>query len=489
MPRMSYEEFLAQRTEFVSQEESRALGADVVLTEDEQKVNEHVMKLKKAELDVGFKSPIDFAPSRHFFKVLDQIKNSPLFQLIQKMPKGGILHAHDTAIGSMEPVIKATYQKFLWQNGDFDRPSPPHFKFSKTKPEPLDGVEWRSVTDVRKELGNEGFDENLRSLLTLFVDNPEVAYPCISHAWGRFFSMFISLEPIITFKPVWEEYFTNTLKELYADNVTYLEFRGVLPPVYDLDNRVYSPEEVVQIYYDLSEKFKKEHPDFVGVKFIYAPIRMADDATFDGYLREAENLHKKFPTFVAGFDLVGQEDLGRPLTDFNERLLKLSSSIQFFFHAGETNWNGLSDDNLIDAVLLGAKRIGHGFAAVKHPRVMEELKKRNICIELNPISNQVLKLVDDCRNHAGAIYFSDNYPVVVSSDDPAFWCASPLSHDFYVAFLGLASARQDLRLLKKLALNSIEYSGMTKAEKVEAKLKWNVAWNHFIDQTLKTIDQ
>lgn len=352
---MSYEEFLAQRAEFVSQEESRALGADVVLTEDEQKVNEYVMKLKKAELDAGFKSPINFAPSQHFFKVLDQIKNSALFQLIQKMPKGGILHAHDTAIGSMEPVIKATYQKFLWQNGEFDRPSPPRFKFSKTKPEPLDEVEWRSVADVRKELGNEGFDENLRSLLTLFVDNPEVAYPCVNHAWGRFFSMFISLEPLITFKPVWEEYYTNTLKELYADNVTYLEFRGVLPPVYDLDNRVYSPEEVVQIYYDLSEKFKKEHPDFVGVKFIYAPIRAADDATFDGYLLEAENLHKKFPTFVAGFDLVGQEDLGRPLTDFNERLLKLSSSIQFFFHAGETNWNGMTDDNMVSVIFIDSQ--------------------------------------------------------------------------------------------------------------------------------------
>ncbi|KXJ73474.1 adenosine deaminase 2 [Aedes albopictus] len=490
MSRVSYEEFLAQRAEFVGQEESRALGSDVVLNEDEQKVNEYLMTLKRAELEEGFKSPIKFAPSRHFFTVLDQIKNSPLFQLIQKMPKGGILHAHDTAIGSMETVIKATYQKFLWQNGEFGRPNPPHFKFSKTQPETLEGVEWRSVADVRKELGNEGFDQNLRELLSLFVPDPEVVYPCINHAWGRFFSMFISLEPIVTFRPVWEEYFTNTLKELHADNVTYLEFRGVLPPVYDLEGKVYSPEEIVQIYYDLSEKFKQQHPDFVGVKFIYAPIRAADDATVDGYLREAENLHKKFPTFVAGFDLVGQEDLGRPLTDFNERLLKMSPTIQFFLHAGETNWNGLStDENLIDAVLLGAKRIGHGFAAVKHPRVLEELKKRNICIELNPVSNQVLKLVDDCRNHVGAIYFSDNYPVVVSSDDPAFWCASPLSHDFYVAFLGLASARQDLRLLKKLALNSIEYSGMTKAEKVEAKHKWNIAWNHFIDQTLQTISQ
>lgn len=87
MSRLSFEQFQAQREEFLRDEESRALGADIVLTEDEQKVNEWLMNLKKAELDAGFKTPREFAPARHFFTVLDQIKCSPVFQLIQKMPK------------------------------------------------------------------------------------------------------------------------------------------------------------------------------------------------------------------------------------------------------------------------------------------------------------------------------------------------------------------------------------------------------------------
>ncbi|XP_055629266.1 adenosine deaminase AGSA-like [Toxorhynchites rutilus septentrionalis] len=487
MLRPSFEEFQAQRADFVSQEEKRALGADIVLTEDELKVNEFLMKLKNAELEVGLKTPFEFVPARHLFHVLDKIKNCPLFKLLQKMPKGAILHAHDTAIGSMETIIKATYQDFLWQHGDFDRASPPLYKFSKTQPASIDDTEWRPVADIRKELGDEGYDHNLRTIFTLFNKDPVAAYPSINTIWSKFADMFCSLEPIVTYKPVWEKYFLNTLEELYWDNVSYLEFRGVLPPVYDLDGRVYTAEEIVQIYYDISENFKKTHPDFIGVKFIYAPHRIVNDEVFDGYLEIAENLHKKFPTFVAGFDLVGQEDLGRPLSDYSERLLKMTPSIQFFFHAGETNWWGKTDENLVDAILLGTKRIGHGFAAIKHPRVLEEIKKRNICIELNPLSNQVLKLVDDCRNHVGAFYFSDSYPVVVSSDDPAFWCASPLTHDFYIAFLGLSSARQDLRLLKKLALNSIEYSAMSRAEKVEAKHKWNIAWNSFIDRTMQSL--
>lgn len=67
--------------------------------------------------------------------------------------------------------------------------------------------------------------------------------------------------------------------------------------------------------------------------------------------------------------------------------------------------------------------------------------------------------------------------MVVSSDDPSFWRSTPLSHDFYVAFTGIASAKQDLRLLKQLALNSIEYSAMNSEEKTSAKEKWSQAWH------------
>lgn len=102
-------------------------------------------------------------------------------------------------------------------------------------------------------------------------------------------------------------------------------------------------------------------------------------------------------------------------------------------------------------------------------------------MEVNPISNQVLRLVADTRNHPAAVFFSDDYPVVISSDDPSFWEAKPLSHDFFVAFLGIANSRQDLRFLKQLAINSIKYSAMPQPEKDAAMDKWQVAWDRFVD--------
>lgn len=68
-----------------------------------------------------------------------------------------------------------------------------------------------------------------------------------------------------------------------------------------------------------------------------------------------------YPNFVIGFDLVGQEDKGEPLIKFADQLNNVNLNIKFFFHAGETNWNGIStDSNLFDALLLNTKRIGHG---------------------------------------------------------------------------------------------------------------------------------
>lgn len=136
---------------------------------------------------------------------------------------------------------------------------------------------------------------------------------------------------------------------------------------------------------------------------------------------------------------------------------------------------------------MGTTRIGHGYALTKHPRALALVKKLDVAVEVNPISNNVLRLVSDTRNHPAATLFSDNYPVVVSSDDPSFWEAKPLSHDFYYAFLGIASSRQDLRVLKQLAMNSIKYSAADGLEKILYTVKWQTAWNQFVDRQLKQL--
>ena len=65
-------------------------------------------------------------------------------------------------------------------------------------------------------------------------------------------------------------------------------------------------------------------------------------------VKETLALKKLFPSFLIGFDLVGQEDPGKPLIDDLEALLYPSQhniDLKFFFHAGETGEHNLKNCN------------------------------------------------------------------------------------------------------------------------------------------------
>lgn len=102
----------------------------------------------------------------------------------------------------------------------------------------------------------------------------------------------------------------------------------------------------MKIYSEALAEFKQDHPNFIGSKVIYAPnkVSIADSAQF---FATAQRLNAAFPNFLAGFDLVGQEDIAPMLVLYAEQILKLPGDMKFFFHAGETNWFGSIDENLV----------------------------------------------------------------------------------------------------------------------------------------------
>lgn len=56
-------------------------------------------------------------------------------------------------------------------------------------------------------------------------------YPDINTVWKAFGNTFVVGEGIITYEPVFTDYFYQGLLDFYNDNVQYIEIRTTLPPV------------------------------------------------------------------------------------------------------------------------------------------------------------------------------------------------------------------------------------------------------------------
>ncbi|EFN85554.1 adenosine deaminase 2 [Harpegnathos saltator] len=464
------------RRQLLMDEKRQSLGGDLELGPVETKANQVLMAAKDLEIYNGFHND-SFLPARNFMEVIPEIEKSQVFKILRDLPKGGILHCHDTAIVSHDYKLhNITYRDNLYicdENGTL------HARFFDA---PDDKCDWRLLSDLRQDPKQaDAINDRIAKEMTMITQNPRNAYDTVDKAWKKFNRIFSFITPMLTYKPVYEDQFYQALQEFYDDNVMYVEVRTTLATLYDLDGKTYSPLETVQIHKDIAERFTNDHPDFIGVKLIYAPSRAVDVEQVDNYLEIMAQLRKRYPNFVVGFDLVGQEDKGQPLIAFADKLNSVDPQIQFFFHAGETNWNGWSTDmNILDAFLLNTRRIGHGYALTKHPLLWDLVKHLGIAVEVCPISNQVLGLVNDMRNHPAANLFASGSPMVISNDDPALWGAKGLSYDFYEAFMGIMSAGSDLRSLKKLALNSFAYSSMNRSEKQNAITRWHAKWDVFV---------
>ncbi|KAI4454236.1 adenosine deaminase [Holotrichia oblita] len=473
-------DYWSQREKLLNDEDSLVMGSSIILSNNEIIVNNFLMKQKWEEFDNGFRNPGSFIPARHLFDTLSYIEQSDVFHFIQKVPKGALLHGHDTALASGDYLYNLTFSDNLYACVSNEKIQ---LRFLKEAVIGLDCV-WKPIHLLRETVTD--FDIRLKQQLTLIRENHREVYTDINVVWNYFSNIFLTVDPLICYKPIFIDYFYQVLTELYEDNVFYIEFRTTLPTVYDLDGNMYGPIEVAGLYKQIVEDFMLTHPEFLGAKLIYAPIRNVDEDTMQGYVDTVRALKANFPDFLAGFDLVGQEDLGQPLVKFVTQLQEIKKEVNLFFHAGETNWFGSStDENLIDAVLLGTLRIGHGYAALKRPEILKIIKTYHIAVEICPISNQVLLLSDDMRNHPANYLIANDFPVIISNDDPSFWGTKGLSYDWYMAFMGMTSRRTDLRFLKQLAINSIKYS--VYHDKNLAMKMWQQKWDNFINTLAKKI--
>lgn len=116
---------------------------------------------------------------------------------------------------------------------------------------------------------------------------------------------------------------------------------------------------------------------------------------------------------VVGIDLAGAEGMF-PLELYAPIYMQAAKEdIPFTLHAGETG----SFENIRRSVELGAKRVGHGCAAIRDESVMELLKRTGTVVEACVISNLQTKIVLDVKDHPMAEFYRRGIRVTVNTDN------------------------------------------------------------------------
>lgn len=307
------------------------------------------------------------------------------------------------------------------------------------------------------------------------------------------------MKGLFNYETAYRKYTRLCLEDFMKDNIQYAEIR----PNFMTNNQLYHDDGtgpidnwgIMKIIIDEVEAFKadiaRENKTFGGLKVIYCTPRSFRPEDVKAALDECREFKKRWPQWIAGFDLVGEEAKGRPLKDFVPELLEFQKlcreeklEIPFLFHCGETLDMGTDTDaNLVDALLLNSKRIGHGFALSKHPYIMQHMKERNICLELCPISNEILGLTPRASGHAMYQLLANNVHCTVSSDNGTLFRSS-LSHDFYQVMVGKAD--MGLYGWKQLVLWSLQHSCLDAEEFERISTQWEKQWKEFIGWLIET---
>ncbi|KAK4103273.1 Metallo-dependent hydrolase [Parathielavia hyrcaniae] len=458
----------------------------------------------------------------HFLSNVDLIERTQLFALCRTMPKGAHLHIHFNA--NLVPsfllsIARDQERMFIWsdipllQAEAFDLC---RIQFSIMNEAAVEANGRGNPFDARYEKGQVmQFRHFLRAypgeeeaaldwLQKKLVFQEEEAHDLLqtqTGAWEKFNSRTQMMKGLFNYETAYRKYTRQCLEEFAAENIQYAEIR----PNFMSSNQVWKDDgsyriDNVGIMHLIIEEYEAfqngengqrgHNRDVVkGLKVIYCtPRSFSEKQVGDALIQCFQfKMDKRFSKYIAGFDLVGEEGEGKPLNFFRKQFLEFqalckaaNTEIPFLFHCGETLDIGTdTDGNLMDALLLGAKRIGHGFALPRHPYVMAKMKQHNVCVEVCPISNEILGLTPRISGHSAYSLLANNVPCTISTDNGTLF-RSRLSHDFYQIMAG----KSDMTLhgLRQLAEWSIEHSCMEPDLMQEVREAWEERWDEFCNQ-------
>jgi adenosine deaminase CECR1 len=428
---------------------------------------------------------------RQFFPVVRQeYESTELFDFLQAMPKGAVLHVHPSAMGNY-------YELFDMVCGREDCYFNPSTESFLILTDSVPGDDWYAVPTL---LASAPDYEIMRdSLIDCITVDPGDAE--LDDIWAEFEEMFGRVGGLFWDPSVAHAYIYNALHD-YAvlDNVQHIELR------------VHTPSDAsVAFYTGIVDSLATQGID-ISIRMISCDSRyiFPGETVEDfrerilGNLQHAADMMARYPGIVVGADVYSEEDKGAtahymaPLMEEAREysMEEYGFSLPLYLHDGESSfptgvpdspvsetgpYPGRVNNNVIDAYLLGVERVGHGIELAKLPDLANMYAQAGIPLEICPVSNQILGYVADLRDHPAVPLMRSGVRISINPDDPAMFGYTGVTHDWVAVTLAWDLTLGDI---KRLIVNSIEDAAMTDQERAELMTRWQTQWDAFIGEVV-----
>jgi adenosine deaminase-related growth factor len=214
-------------------------------------------------------------------------------------------------------------------------------------------------------------------------------------------------------------------------------------------------------------------------------IRNKTDEVLSETIKKSIALRKKYPDLICAIDISGDENNFRTFQDLAPVMLTNDDQdLPWILHCGETI--RASNNNLVDGVLIGAKRFGHCINLFKLGDLYDCIKSKGIVLEINPVSNQTLRQVRDLRIHPCIGYHNIGIKITINNDDPTIYNTKGVNYDFLIV---AASMEFDLLDFKCFGLNSIFGAQISNDLKKEYEDKFLNSWDKFLDYFINKYEE
>lgn len=308
----------------------------------------------------------------------------------------------------------------------------------------------RSVKKLyEKRFGTEMSDEDQKSLF---------AYEDLN----GFIQSFLKVQDLFTSVEDFNLVFDDLRDYLVENGIVYCE--AFFAPSAFL-KKGFKYDEMIAVFHKKITEIKEK----TGIT-----IKLLEDVSRTFGCENAMNNYNLLKTYpcpdVIGIGLGGAESKG-PARDFAPVYeMALKDGFKAVAHAGED----VGPESIWDSInFLHAQRIGHGITAVQDEKLMDELAKSKLPVEICITSNTFTKkIVKEASEHPVRLFFDKGMMVFVNTDDPVFF-KTTLLNELYICHNDLNFSMDEI---KTLIENSFASAFMPEDEKAAWISKVSEAW-------------